>query len=180
MTININLDLIQNGLNLGQLCFLAMVDNKKSTTKSKLNEAFNLLSAEDQALLLNEYLVVEELPKCTPIYKLKPKYHKQRKASDGWYDEFYSTYPTSVVRPGHMSPTFLRKNCKKLYETIVANDEVKHRLILSQLEKEVTWRMQNGELPWMKDITSWLRQEEYTREWGDIQLIDTAYGNKLL
>lgn len=110
---------------------------------------------------------------------------KTRGANPEWFEEFYNSYPCSVIRSNGVK-SYIRGNVAKsrvLYDQIVGGDDSKRRLLLRSLNKELAVRTSEGSFPWMKFLINWLRDEEW-RQWEEsdstTEVIQTQYGTDVV
>lgn len=93
---------------------------------------------------------------------------KKTKNNPEWFEEFYRSYPCSVIRPNG-TKNYLRGNIAKartLYNQIVGDDENQHRLLLKCLYRELADRTNNNSFQWMRFMINWLKEEEW-KQWID-------------
>jgi hypothetical protein len=106
---------------------------------------------------------------------------KKAKKEHEWFDEFYASYPSSVVRPNG-TKDWLRGNitkCRELYRTIVGTDETIHKTLLSAINKEVGVRTAQGSLAYIRLLINWLRNEEW-KVWEENEPVGTAVEKPVL
>lgn len=79
------------------------------------------------------------------------------------WDEFWSTYPSSVIRPegnrGALKGS--QKKMKEKYKRIVGKDLKKHQHILRLLNFELKTRAMEDSMKYMKTLSTWLNNESW-------------------
>lgn len=81
-----------------------------------------------------------------------------------FFDEFYDTYPASVMRGDGMKD-YLRGDiarCRKIYNLKVGKSRLKHEHIMSALKFELHNRKTTNNMKYMKRMSKWLSSEEWT------------------
>lgn len=166
MLIEIDTNFIKkNGITPSQMVFIELLKLKKYSEISNMLDLLNISKSDiDKLIDINvftadsytDFISFENL-KFTRIFDVKVN------ITDDFFNEFSSTYPTSVIRiDGTMD--FLKQNlskCKEIYSAIVGKDKDKHNYIMKALRFEINQKTQFGKLGYMKRMMKWLRDEEY-------------------
>ncbi len=79
------------------------------------------------------------------------------------WDEFWSTYPSTVIRPEGNKGTLKgsQKRMKDKYKKIVGKDLKKHQHILRMLQFELKYKALEDSMKYMKTLSRWLNDESW-------------------
>lgn len=174
MTIEVNTKLLEAAekINSNQLIFLSLVLDKNQKNNQDVRRLVSLMHDDDIPYLLEQDLVKSiERPNGTQ-YLPTEKLLNIIKPNVDYFDQFYSVYPTYVIRPDG-TKCYLRTNlnkCRKMYYQIVGNSEQQAEHIYNCLKFEIDKKTRVGKLGYMKTMWRWLI--DHTWEESEQEIID--------
>lgn len=188
MIIEVNTKLldIDEQLNSNQLIFLSMVLNKNQPKYQDVRKVISLISDDDISYLVDQGLITSMERSKSITYLPTDKLKKLLTPKKEHFDLFYDMYPVYVTRPDG-SKAYLRINvnkCRRLYNTYVGNSEAEAEHINNCLQYEISKKMREGKLSYMKTMWRWLvdhQWEEADQEMQSEQLTNSqTYGTELI
>ena len=164
MIIEVDTSLLEKigNLNIDQLVFLSLLLNENQTFNQDIQNLISLVPDEDIADLNRRDLIVTTHTNDSISYDLSDTSKALLKEKD-WFDEFYEQFPVYITRPDG-SRDYLRTNvqkCRQQYKKIVGRSKAMHEHLLKALQYDLTKRMTNGNLSYMKSMWKWLTQCEW-------------------
>lgn len=170
MIIEVNTKLLDlpGNINSNQLIFLSMVlDKNQKSYNQDVHKIVSLISDEEISYLISQGLItsiergnsITYRPTDTLIDFIKPK--------RDYFDVFYDVYPVYVVRPDG-SKSYLRANinkCRHLFNNYIGNSTGMAEHIIDCLHKEISKKMSEGKLGYMKTMWRWL----VDHQWEEIE-----------
>jgi len=186
MIIEVNTKLvdIDENINLNQVVFLSMVLGKNQTNNQDVRKIVSLISDDEISYLITQGLITSIERSGSIIYQPTEKLINFLKVDKQYFDLFYDMYPIYVNRPDG-SKAYLRANinkCRNLYNTYVGNSSAMAEHINQCLEHEISKKMREGKLSYMKTMWRWLvdhQWEETEEEMQDQQTVINNYGTEL-
>jgi hypothetical protein len=168
MTLEIEIEsLIGNKLTSDQftICYLLLKKEYDLLNAYLTTQDFQNFEVDIKYLIDNKFLERYEITTLLDLkgYLVTAKY-KDMVITGDFFDELLENYPSKVIRPDGSSD-FLRtdlKRCRTKYTTKTKNKRVKHEHILKCLKFEVSKRVAEGSLKYMKRLPKWLESEEWT------------------
>lgn len=179
------LDVAPN-INLNQLIFLSMVLNKNQIPNQDVRKIVSLISDDEISYLISQGLITLIEKGNSKIYQ-ETDLLKQRVApSKDYFDLFYDMYPVYVLRPDGVK-SYLRANvnkCRHFFEVVTGNSVTMKEHLIKCLEFEISKKMREGKLSYMKTMWRWLidhQWEETEEEMNDNSNTNTnTYGTELM
>lgn len=188
MILELDTDLFKifGDISINQLVFLTLVMNDNQSNNQDIHEFLSRISEDDiLELIQNGYIVVTTTDN-EIIYSLTEEYKEKVKPEKTWFDYFYELYPVYVIRPDG-TKGFLRANvnkCRKEYNKVVGKSKAMHQHICDCLTKEINYKMDTGNIGYMKTMWKWLTQKEWEamEEANNIETVkdEEEYGNALI
>lgn len=151
-----------DNLNINQLVFLNLLLSENQNLNQDIQNLISLIPDEDIADLNRRDLIVTTHTSDTISYDLSDK-SKSLLIEKDWFDEFYDQFPVYVTRPDG-TRDYLRTNvskCRQQYKKIVGRSKAMHQHLLKALQYEISKKMINGKLSYMKSMWKWLTQCEW-------------------
>lgn len=189
MIIELNTKLlgIPEKINLNQLVFLSMVLNKNQTKIDQdVHKIVSLISDDEISYLIQQGLITSIERGDTITYKETEKLNNYLLPNRSYFDTFYDMYPVYVTRPDG-SKCYLRINinkCRKLYNLFTGGSQNMCEHINKCLELEISKKMSQGKLGYMKTMWKWLNDhqwEEIEEEMKDNSNINMkTYGTEII
>lgn len=187
MIIEINSKLLDmpEQINLNQLVFLSMILDKNQKNYQDVHKIVSLISDDEISYLINQGLITSMERGNSIIYQVTDKVDNFIKPSKSYFDLFYDIYPVYVVRPDG-SKSYLRANinkCRHLYNNYIGNSEAMAEHINKCLEFEISKKMREGKLSYMKTMWRWLvdhQWEETEQEMQNTEECTNSYGTELI
>lgn len=189
MIIELNTKLlgIPEKINLNQLVFLSMVlDKNQKTNNQDVRKIVSLISDDEISYLVQQGLITSIERGNSITYSETDKLMSYIKPNKSYFDQFYDMYPSYVVRPDG-TKSYLRTNlnkCRNLYGVYVGNSQSMAEHINKCLEKEISNKMSQGKLSYMKTMWKWLvdhQWEEIEEEMKDNEQKNlSTYGTELV
>lgn len=149
MEVNINCDDVkQLGISLTQYIYLT-----NSKLQSKLR-SYDLIKEEEIQELLDKEIAFKRA-NCI--------YPKKEIVKEDYFDEFYATYPASVIRPDGVKTSLRLRvaECRKLYNKITGGSLGMHHMILGSLKKQLDELQRTGNMKYLRLMYNWLNNEEW-------------------
>lgn len=188
MIIEVNTKLvnIDENINLNQIVFLSMVLGKNQTNNQDVRKIVSLISDDEISYLVTQGLITSTMTGNSITYHPTEKLINFLAVDKSYFDLFYDMYPIYVNRPDG-SKAYLRANvnkCRHLYGTYVGNSSAMAEHINKCLEHELSKKMREGKLSYMKTMWRWLvdhQWEESEEEMQDQQNpVISDYGTELI
>ena len=187
MIIEINSKLLDmpEQINLNQLVFLSMILDKNQKNYQDVHKIVSLISDDEISYLINQGLITSMERGNSIIYQVTDKVNDFVKPNKSYFDLFYDIYPVYVVRPDG-SKSYLRANvnkCRHLYNNYIGNSEAMAEHINKCLEFEISKKMREGKLSYMKTMWRWLvdhQWEETEQEMQNTEEYTNSYGTELI
>lgn len=159
MTIELNTDyLVKQQLTANQFVILQVVLEGELQKLEELKGTYLNFANDLEELKTRGYIEYDGHLKVTESFfrTLKNK---------GYFDEFWSKYPVSVVRPDgtYSALRTARKQCERKYKKLAGRKD-QHDHILKCLIFEVNERKRTNTLRFMKKMPNWLSSETW-KEW---------------
>ena len=173
-------------LNLNQLFFLSMVLNKNQIPNQDVRKIVSLISDDEISYLVSQNLVTLIEKGELKAYQETEKLKEIVAPKKDYFDMFYDMYPVYVLRPDG-SKSYLRANvnkCRHFFNVTTGNSIAMKEHLIKCLEYEISKKMREGKLGYMKTMWRWLidhQWEETEEEMADNSVNNTnAYGTELL
>ena len=187
MIIEVNSKLLDmpEQINLNQLVFLSMILDKNQKHYQDVQKIVSLISDDEISYLINQGLITSMERGNSIIYQVTDKVNDFVKPNKSYFDLFYDIYPVYVVRPDG-SKSYLRANvnkCRHLYNNYIGNSEAMAEHINKCLEFEISKKMREGKLSYMKTMWRWLvdhQWEETEQEMQNTEEYTNSYGTELI
>ena len=187
MIIEVNSKLLDmpEQINLNQLVFLSMILDKNQKNYQDVQKIVSLISDDEISYLINQGLITSMERGNSIIYQVTDKVNDFVKPNKSYFDLFYDIYPVYVVRPDG-SKSYLRANvnkCRHLYNNYIGNSEAMAEHINKCLEFEISKKMREGKLSYMKTMWRWLvdhQWEETEQEMQNTEEYTNSYGTELI
>jgi hypothetical protein len=187
MIIEVNSKLLDmpEQINLNQLVFLSMILDKNQKPYQDVQKIVSLISDDEISYLINQGLITSMERGNSIIYQVTDKVNDFVKPNKSYFDLFYDIYPVYVVRPDG-SKSYLRANvnkCRHLYNNYIGNSEAMAEHINKCLEFEISKKMREGKLSYMKTMWRWLvdhQWEETEQEMQNTEEYTNSYGTELI
>lgn len=182
MVVEINTEyLIQTGLTANQFLLAQLIYERHFMTLSKLKLEFAESIKQDLDILTGAGYLTQS----AGTHLITPKFVSILK-KEGKFEEFFNTYPISVLRPDG-NKDYLRVNkasCKTRYNNLIKKTKTRHDFIVSCLKFEIETRTKEGSLSYMKRMPNWLSSREWEawaeRMEDEVSLKSTSdYGQEL-
>ena len=177
---------LDDNLNLNQLLFLSMVLNKNQTKYQDVHKIVSLISDDDILYLIQHELITSIERGNSITYQPTKKLLDGIKSEKDYFDVFYDMYPVYVMRPDG-TKAYLRANvnkCRHFFNTVAGSSDSYKEHIIRCLEREISMKMKNGKLSYMKTMWRWLidhQWEEIEEEMrDDKQTAANSYGTELI
>ena len=169
MIIEVNTKLmdLHEQINLNQLFFLSMVLGKNQNIDQNVRKIVSLISDEEISYLINQGLITLEQVGNSNIYRPTDKLLSVLKTDKNKFDLFYDIYPVYVMRPDG-TKAYLRANvnkCRHLFNNYVGNSEAMADHLIECLNAEISKKMREGKLSYMKTMWRWL----VDHQWEEIE-----------
>lgn len=151
-----------DNLNINQLVFLNLLLSENQTFNQDIQDLISLIPDEDIADLNRRSLIVTKHDNDTISYDLSDDL-KSKLVEKDMFDEFYDQFPVYTVRPDG-SKDYLRTNvnkCRQQYRKIIGRSKAMHKHLLAALNYDISKRMTNGSMSYMKSMWKWLTQCEW-------------------
>ena len=187
MIIEVNSKLLDmpEQINLNQLVFLSMILDKNQKHYQDVQKIVSLISDDEISYLINQGLITSMERGNSIIYQVTDKVNDFVKPNKSYFDLFYDIYPVYVVRPDG-SKSYLRANvnkCRHLYNNYIGNSEAMAEHINKCLEFEISKKMKEGKIGYMKTMWRWLvdhQWEESEEEMNDTEKPVNTYGTDII
>lgn len=166
-------------INLNQLVFLSMILDKNQKNYQDVHKIVSLISDDEISYLINQGLITSMERGNSIIYQATDKVNDFIKPNKSYFDLFYDIYPVYVVRPDG-SKSYLRANvnkCRHLYNTYIGNSEAMAEHINKCLEFEISKKMREGKLSYMKTMWRWLVDHQWEETEQEMQNNTEEYTN---
>ena len=177
---------LPEALNMNQLVFLSMVLDKNQNTKNQdVNRLVSLISDDERSYLAQKDLITSMERGDFITYEATQKLRDFMTPSKNHFDVFYERYPVYVLRPDG-SKAYLRANvnkCRHLFNNICGNSTAMAEHIIKCLDFEISKKMKEGKLSYMKTMWRWLvdhQWEESEEEMNDVEIPTNTYGTELI
>lgn len=161
-------------INSNQLIFLSMVlDKNQKSYNQDVRKIVSLISDEEISYLISQGLITSIERGNSITYQVTDKLKKAIASKVDYFNMFYDMYPIYVVRPDG-SKSYLRANinkCRHLFNNYIGNSEAMAEHLINCLDKEISKKMSEGKLGYMKTMWRWLvdhQWEEIEEEMKDV------------
>lgn len=173
-------------INLNQLIFLSMVLNKNQIPNQDVRKIVSLISDDEISYLISQGLITLIEKGNSKIYQETDLLKQRIAPSKDYFDLFYDMYPVYVLRPDGVK-SYLRANinkCRHFFDATTGNSIAMKEHLIKCLEYEISKKMREGKLGYMKTMWRWLidhQWEETEEEMKDNSSTNTnTYGTELL
>lgn len=178
-------------INLNQLVFLTLVLDNNQKSNQGVAAIVSLVSDAEVQELIERDLIIKQESEEGIAYIQTEKLIDLTKEKVDPFDEFYSIYPTQVIRPDGTSD-FLKKNknnCRKKYSSILGRSRAKrilmHQHLIDCLNYELEDKTRTGKLGYLKTMWKWLTTAEWENSEEQMKSTETItntqlYGTKLI
>lgn len=173
-------------INLNQLIFLSMVLNKNQIPNQDVRKIVSLISDDEISYLISQGLITLIEKGNSKIYQETNLLKQKIAPSKDYFDLFYDMYPVYVLRPDGVK-SYLRANinkCRHFFDVTTGNSIAMKEHLIKCLEYEISKKMREGKLGYMKTMWRWLidhQWEETEEEMKDNSSTNTnTYGTELL
>lgn len=163
-----------------------ILDKNQKPYNQDVRKIVSLISGEEISYLVNQGLITSIERGNSIIYLPTEKLEDVVKPEKDFFDTFYDMYPIYVTRPDG-SKSYLRANinkCRLLFNRYVGNSEAMAEHIINCLDFEISKKMREGKLSYMKTMWRWLvdhQWEETEAEMEDVQTqTANTYGTELI
>lgn len=187
MIIEVNTDLLNiGGININQLVFLSLILGKNQKSNQDARKIVSLISDEDISNLIERNLITSIERGNYITYRETEELKRILTPKKNYFDVFYDMYPVYVTRPDG-TKNYLRANvnkCRNLFNNYIGTSEAYAQHIIECLDHEVSKKIKEGKLSYMKTMWRWLvdhQWEESEQEMLDLEKQpEETYGTELL
>lgn len=188
MIIEVNTKLLhmQEEINLNQLFFLSVVLDKNQKSNQDVRKIVSLISDDEIQYLVDQNLISSIDEGESVIYRPTEKLTEYLKPSKTYFELFKDIYPKYVTRPDG-TKGYLQANinkCHHLFNLYTGLSEAMAQHLIDCLNFEMSKKMQQGKLGYMKTMYKWLIEHHW--EESEAEMTDTinnkvsSYGTELI
>lgn len=164
-----------------------MILDKNQKNNQDVQKLVSLINDDEISYLIEQNLITLIEKDDKKIYMPTEKLKSFIKTDKNYFDKFYESYPIFVTRPDG-TKSYLRINvnkCRNLFNTICGNSSEKAEHLIKCLQYEVSARINNGSLQYMKHMWNWLvghvwEESEQEMEESEKQDLNKLYGDEIL
>ena len=187
MIIEVNTKLLhmREPINLNQLFFLSVVLDKNQKTNQDVRKIVSLISDDEIQYLIDQNLISSITEGDTIKYIATDKVTEYLKPSKTYFEIFSDIYPKYVMLPDG-TKAYLKTNinkCHHLFNLYTGLSEAMAEHLIKCLEFEISKKMNNGKIGYMKTMYKWLVEhqwEESEQEMTDNDNKRSSYGTELI
>ena len=182
MIIELNTKLLglPEDLNMNQLVFLSMVLDKNQNTKHQdVHRLVSLINDDEISYLVQQNLVTSMERGEFRVYEATERLKTFMKNEKDYFDLFYELYPVYVLRPDGMK-SYLRANvnkCRHLFNVTCGNSSAMAEHLIKCLEFEISKKMKEGKLSYMKTMWRWLVDHQWEAIEEEMKDLDSHTNN---
>ena len=188
MIIEVNTKLLdmEEQINSNQLLFLSIVLDKNQPKYQDVCKIVSLISGEEISYLVDQGLITSIERGNSITYQATEKLREAVSLDKSYFDLFYDMYPVYVTRPDG-SKSYLRANinkCRALFNKYIGNSEAMAEYLIKCLDFEISKKMREGKLSYMKTMWRWLVDHQWEETEAEMQDVETqtasTYGTELI